>query len=37
MAFVGTKTMFDRAGFSVIGVTNATASQLPRLVMRREL
>jgi len=35
MAFVGTKAMFDRAGFSVIGVTAATASQLPRLVMRR--
>jgi GNAT superfamily N-acetyltransferase len=37
MAFVGTKAMFDRAGFSVIGVTHATASQLPRLVMRRTL
>ncbi|MFV0525505.1 MAG: GNAT family N-acetyltransferase [Acidimicrobiales bacterium] len=37
MAFVGVKTMFDRAGFEVIGVTDATASKLPRLVMRRTL
>ena len=37
MAFVGTRSMFERAGFSVIGVTAATASQLPRLVMRRTL
>jgi GNAT superfamily N-acetyltransferase len=37
MAFVGTKAMFDRAGFSVIGVTTATASKLPRLVMRRRV
>lgn len=37
MAFVGTKAMFDRAGFSVVGVTEATASQLPRLVMRLSL
>ena len=37
MAFVGTRSMFERVGFSVIGVTGATASQLPRLVMRRTL
>jgi GNAT superfamily N-acetyltransferase len=37
MAFVGTRTMFERVGFSVIGLTDATASQLPRLVMRRTL
>jgi GNAT superfamily N-acetyltransferase len=37
MAFVGTRSMFERVGFSVIGVTEATASQLPRLVMRRNL
>jgi GNAT superfamily N-acetyltransferase len=37
MAFVGTRTMYERAGFSVIGVTNATASGFPRLVMRRTL
>ncbi len=35
MAFVGTKTMFDRAGFEVVGTTAATASKMPRLVMRR--
>ena len=35
MAFVGTKSMFERVGFSVIGVTQATASQIPRLVIRR--
>ena len=37
MAFVGTKAMFDRAGFVQIGVTDATASGLPRLIMRRDL
>ena len=37
MAFVGTKAMFERAGFRVIGETDAKASKLPRLVMRRDL
>jgi hypothetical protein len=37
MAFVGTRAMFERAGFPTIGVTHATASQLPRAVMRRIL
>lgn len=37
MAFVGTKAMFERAGFAVIGTTDAVASKLPRLVMRRTL
>lgn len=37
MAFVGTKRMFDKAGFTVRGTTDATASGLPRLVMRRDL
>lgn len=37
MAFVGTKSMFDRAGFEVVGTTHAVASQMPRLVMRRML
>lgn len=37
MAFVGTKAMFDRAGFEVIGTTDAVASKLPRLIMRRPL
>lgn len=37
MAFVGTRVMFEKAGFRVIGVTDAVASRLPRLVMRRDL
>ncbi|MGL5929110.1 MAG: GNAT family N-acetyltransferase, partial [Dermatophilaceae bacterium] len=37
MAFVGTRAMFERAGFSVVGTTEATASKMPRLVMRRAL
>jgi GNAT superfamily N-acetyltransferase len=37
MAFVGTRSMFERAGFEVLGTTDAVASKLPRLTMRREL
>jgi GNAT superfamily N-acetyltransferase len=37
MAFVGTKGMFEKAGFAVVGTTDAVASRLPRLVMRRIL
>lgn len=37
MAFVGTRRMFDKAGFTVRGTTDATASGMPRLVMRRDL
>ena len=37
MAFVGTKQMFENAGFSVVGQTDAMASQRPRLIMRRML
>jgi len=37
MAFVGTRAMFAKAGFAVVGSTDATASKLPRLVMRRML
>ena len=37
MAFVGTRSMFERAGFEVIGTTDAVASRMPRLVMRRTL
>lgn len=37
MAFVGTKSMFDRAGFRVVGTTDAVASGMARLVMRRDL
>jgi len=34
MAFVGTRAMFENAGFKVAGSTEAIASKLPRLVMR---
>ena len=37
MAFVGTRSMFERCGFTVVGETDAVASKLPRLVMRRVL
>lgn len=37
MAFVGTRAMFEKAGFRVVGTTDAVASRLPRLVMRRDL
>lgn len=37
MAFVGTRDMFERAGFRVIGTTDAVASRMPRLIMRRDL
>ncbi len=35
MAFVGTRAMFEKAGFEVVGTTDAMASKLPRLIMRR--
>ena len=37
MAFVGTRLMFERCGFEVVGATDAVASRMPRLVMRRML
>ena len=37
MAFVGTRSMFDRAGFELVGTTDAVASKLPRLIMRRSV
>lgn len=37
MAFVGTRSMFDKAGFEVIGTTGAVASGMTRLIMRRSL
>lgn len=37
MAFVGTRSMFERAGFRVIGTTDAVASKMPRLIMRRNI
>ena len=37
MAFVGTRAMFERAGFRVVGTTGATASGMPRVVVRRDV
>lgn len=37
MAFVGTRRMFERSGFKVVGQTEAKASKMPRLVMRKTL
>ena len=37
MAFVGTRSMFEKVGFEVVGTTGAVASRMPRLVMRRDL
>jgi GNAT superfamily N-acetyltransferase len=37
MAFVGTRSMFAKAGFTQVGTTDAVASKLPRIVMRRDL
>ena len=37
MAFVGTRAMFERAGFRVVGSADAVASRMPRLVRRRDL
>ncbi len=37
MAFVGTLAMFAAAGFEQVGVTDAVASKMPRLVVRRML
>lgn len=35
MAFVGTRKMFQAAGFEVVGTSDAQASRMPRLIMRR--
>ncbi|WP_232676849.1 N-acetyltransferase [Nocardioides sp. R-C-SC26] len=35
MAFVGTRSMFEQAGFEQVGTTDAKGSGLPRIVMRR--
>lgn len=37
MAFVGTRSMFAEVGFTVIGTTDAQASKMPRLIMRRDV
>jgi len=35
MAFVGTRTMFERAGFLKVADTNSVSGGFPRIVMRR--
>lgn len=37
MAFVGTRSMFERVGFDIVGVSDAVANRMPRLIMRRDL
>jgi GNAT superfamily N-acetyltransferase len=37
MAFVGTRSMFEKSGFEVVGQTDAVASKMPRLIIRRML
>ncbi len=37
MAFVGTRKMFERAGFCLLGSTDAVAGGMPRLIMRLDL
>ncbi|MGZ8178853.1 N-acetyltransferase family protein [Williamsia sp. SKLECPSW1] len=37
MAFVGTRKMFESVGFEIVGQTDAVASKMPRLIMRRYL
>lgn len=37
MAFVGTRSMFERAGFEVVGTTKTVASGMPRVIMRHTL
>lgn len=37
MGFVGTQAMFENVGFRVVGETDARASRMTRLVMRRDL
>lgn len=37
MAYVGTRKMFEEAGFEVVGVSDAVASRMPRLIMRKTL
>lgn len=37
MAFVGTRALFERAGFTEAAATDAVAGGLPRVLMRRDL
>ena len=35
MAYVGTKAMFERAGFTQVAVTDSVLNRFPRVLMRR--
>ena len=37
MAFVGTRSMFERAGFAKVADTDSVSGGIPRIVMRRRL
>jgi hypothetical protein len=37
MAYVGTRTLFERCGFSKAADTDAVSGGFPRVVMRRHL
>lgn len=37
LAFVGTRSMFETAGFHRVGTTDAVSNKMPRLIMRRVL
>lgn len=37
MAFVGTRSMFETAGFTAVADTRAVAGSFPRILMRRTL
>lgn len=37
LAYVGTRSMFERAGFEVVGTTQAQSSRMPRIIMRKML
>ena len=37
MAFVGTRAMFERAGFTMVARTDSVSGGIPRIVMRRAL
>ncbi|MDR1392362.1 MAG: GNAT family N-acetyltransferase [Bifidobacteriaceae bacterium] len=37
LAFIGTRSMFESAGFAKIADTESTSARIPRIIMRREL
>lgn len=37
MAYVGTRALFERAGFTKVAVTESVINRFPRVLMRREL